>query len=96
MMNEKNTRSLFRAEKSRAPKTVIGLLIGMLLGILIGWYFGKPTAGLGPGMLVGATVGVCSDAALPRGARIAWGIFVTCALAFVAFQLRPFWLGSLA
>lgn len=96
MMNEKNTRSLFRAEKSRAPRAVIGLLVGMSIGVLVGWYFGKPTMGLGPGMFIGATVGICSDKALPRRARIGWGIFVTCAIAFAAFQLRPFWVGSLA
>ncbi|MGZ8290862.1 MAG: hypothetical protein ACXW2U_13885 [Telluria sp.] len=39
MMNEKNTRALFRAEKSGVPKVIVGLLFGLVTSALVAWYF---------------------------------------------------------
>lgn len=87
MMNEKNTRSLFRAEKPRAPRVVVGMLIGLAIGVLAGWYFEKPDSGIGPGMLIGMNVALCTGATVPLRGRIACGAVAAALPAALAAKL---------
>ncbi|RJG21181.1 hypothetical protein [Massilia cavernae] len=90
MTNEEKTRSLFRAEKRKTPRTVIGLLFGMCIGALIGWRLGNSVIGINVGMAIGATLGLCSDKVVPRRSRIAVGLFMTSVFLVAAFmKLRP-------